>query len=187
MSAIILLMTTFFIFVTIIQTFAISLGTGASTLAILNFFVAIADGAIDETERRMMGIVYKVLRVAMVAILLSTILIIANVYVQTGWVDLPAFYYAQMFILFILFVNAMLMTAHLIPSTFGPGIQAGSWYTLGTLAALQITGLTDFTFTTFILGYVAWIVLAIGIVNGVMAILKSKKSTADSTTKEQSE
>lgn len=165
----------------IVQTFAISLGTGSSTLAIINFFAAIADGTIDETERRMMGIVYKVLRIAMVAILLSTVLLVANTYSQTGLMNLPAFYFAQAFTLFVLYVNALLMTAHLVPSTFGPGIQAGSWYTLGTLAALQIAGTTDFKFLAFFLGYIAWIVLAIGIVNGVMAILKSKKSTVDKT------
>ncbi len=69
---------------TIIQSMAISLGVGSSTLAIINFFVAIADGAIDETERKMMGVVYKVLRVAMVLILITTILLLLNLYSSAG-------------------------------------------------------------------------------------------------------
>jgi len=62
-----------------------------------------------------------------------------------------------------------------MPSTFGPALQAGSWYTLGTLAPLQLLGLTDFTLAQFLMAYVTWLILAVGIVNGVMAILKSKK------------
>ena len=80
----------------------------------------------------------------------------------------------------VLFVNAILMTAHLVPSTIGPGLQAGSWYTLGTLIALQAHSITDFTVLQFLLAYVTWLVLATGIVNGVMAILKSKRGQASS-------
>lgn len=164
-------------FATILQTFSISLGVGSSTLAILNFFAAIADGKIDETERRMMGIVYIVLRIAMVLILLSSIsLIVLNQ--MSGAFNLTPFVMGQLLALAVLFINAVLMTLRLMPSTFGPAIQAGSWYTLGTLTALIPVGLTDFTFTAFLLGYVTWIILAIAIVNGTMAILKHRKHAA---------
>jgi hypothetical protein len=161
--------------VAIIQSFAISLGVGSSTLAILNFFGAIADGTIDETERRMMGIVYVVLRIAMVAILLSTIIVITANQVNSGGGSLPTYAFGQITVLVILFLNAILMTLHWMPSTFGPAIQAGSWYTLGTLAALLPLQLTDFTYLQFLLGYFTWIILAVGIVNGTMAWMKSKR------------
>jgi hypothetical protein len=70
-------MTAFIVLITILQTFSISLGVGSSTLAIINFFVAIADSKIDETERIMMGVVYTVLKVAMVLILTTTIILIS--------------------------------------------------------------------------------------------------------------
>ena len=168
-------MTFFIAFLTIIQNFSISLGVGSSTLAIINFFAAIADGKIDETERRMMGIVYVVLRVAMVLILLTSLFLIFNEYDSVGFQKLSVISFGQSFALIILFINALLMTFHLIPSTFGPAIQAGSWYTLGTISALQILGYTNFSFLQFTLGYVTWIILAIGIVNGIMAILKSRR------------
>ena len=161
-------------FVAIVQSFSISLGVGSSTLAILNFFVAIADGRIDETERRMMGIVYVVLRIAMVLILLSSIALMIINHLDSG-IDLTPFILGQLLALSILFINAILMTLHLMPSTFGPAIQAGSWYTLGTLTALLPLGLTNFTFTEFLLGYITWLVLAVSIVNGTMAILKHQK------------
>lgn len=169
-------MTFFLTFVAIVQSISISLGVGSSTLAILNFFAAIADGTIDETERRMMGIVYVVLRVAMWAILTSTLLLVSVEYSAVGLMGISAFTFAQLFTLKILFINATLMTAHLMPSTYGPAIQAGSWYTLGGLLAMQLQGVVNFTFVQFFLAYIAWIVLAIGIVNGAMAIQKARKA-----------
>jgi len=170
-------MSLFITLVAIIQSLSISLGVGSSTLAIVNFFAAIADGTIDETERRMMGIVYVVLRIAMVLILVTSLFLVAIQYSEVGLDGLSAFTYGQLLALAVLFLNAMLMTAHLMPSTYGPAIQAGSWYTLGGLLAIQLQGADTFTFTQFILGYITWIVLAVGIVNGVMAIQKAKRKS----------
>ena len=158
----------------IIQSFAISLGVGSSTLAILNFFGAIADGTIDATERRMMGIVYVVLRVAMGAILITTLFLIIAEQVNNQGGQLSTYAFGQITALAVLFINATLMTLHWMPSTFGPSLQAGSWYTLGTLAALLPLGLTNFSYLHFLMGYLAWIILAVAIVNGVMAYQKSK-------------
>jgi hypothetical protein len=168
-------MTTLFTLVAIIQGFAISLGTGSSTLAIINFFVAISDGSISPDERRMMGVVYIVLRVAMVVILLSTIVLLLHHYGPLGFASLSVFHLAQVLVIVMLFINATLMTLHVIPSNFGPAIQAGNWYTLGTLAALLPLGLTGFTLIQFLLAYVAWLVLAISIVNAVMALQMAKR------------
>ncbi len=171
-------MTIFVTLISIIQSFAISLGVGSSTLAITNFFVAIADGKIDDTERRMMGVVYIVLRVAMILILISTLIILALKYAATGLTGMSAFHFGQILATIVLFVNAMLMTAHLMPSNFGPAIQAGNWYTLGTLSALLPLGLTGFTFTQFFLAYITWLVLAVSIINGIMAILRGRRHGA---------
>jgi hypothetical protein len=166
----------FITLITILQSFTISLGVGSSTLAIVNFFAAIADGTIDETERRMMGIVYVVLRIAMVLILITSLTIIFFTYNETGFADISNFTIAQLITLSILYLNAILMTWRIMPSTFGPALQAGSWYTLGCLSALQILGATGFSLGNFLMGYVTWLILAVGIVNGVMAILKAKKN-----------
>ena len=168
-------MAIFITLISIIQSFSISLGVGSSTLAIASFFVAISDGQIDDTERRMMGVVYIVLRVAMVLILVTTLIILSLKYAATGLTGMSAFHFGQILATVILFVNAMLMTAHLIPSNFGPAIQAGNWYTLGTLSALLPLGLTNFTYSQFFLAYITWLVLAIAIINGIMAILRGKR------------
>ena len=169
-------MTTIFTLIAILQGFSISLGTGASTLAIINFFVAIADGGISPDERRMMGVAYIVLRVAMVSILLTTTILLMRQYGIGGLGSMTTFHFVQVLVIAVLFINAILMTKHIIPSNFGPAIQAGNWYTLGTLSALLPLGIINFTLTQFVLAYVAWLILAISIVNAVMALQMAKRN-----------
>lgn len=164
-------METIILLLTVLQSFAISLGVGSSTLAIVNFFVAISDGKIDDTERKMMGIVYIVLRIAMVLILLTTLALAISAYMSAGIAPETVM---QLIIVGILFLNAILMTARLMPSTFGPALQAGSWYTLGTISALASVNAVAFSLLIFLLAYATWLVLAIAIVNGIMAWLRHK-------------
>ncbi|HEY0964349.1 MAG TPA: hypothetical protein VGE31_00970 [Candidatus Paceibacterota bacterium] len=156
------------ILLSILQLFSISLGVGASTLAIVSFLVALADGNMEPGERRMLGVIFKVLRVAMVAILVTTLgLMLLGM-------EVTSFVMAQLIVIAMLYVNAILMTKHIMPKTLGPAVQAGTWYTLGTLTALVPLDLTNFGLVTFILIYIAILVLAIAIVNGLMGALKKK-------------
>jgi hypothetical protein len=164
------------IVVAILFSFATSLGVGSSTLAIINFFVAIADGTIDAAERRIMGVVYILLRVAMVVIFICLVLMTGYNAFHLGAAAFSSLLLAQWLIVLVLYLNAILMTLRIMPSTFGPSLQAGSWYTLGILAALLPLGLTDFTVVQFLLGYITILFLATGLVNGLMAYLKSHRS-----------
>lgn len=168
-------MSIFITIVSILQLFSISLGVGSSTLAIVNFFVAIADGKIDETERKMMGVVYTVLRVCMVLILSTTILLILAQSLTNTLPDFTGFTLGMLLALAILFANAVLMTLHIMPSTFGPAIQAGSWYTLGMLMSLKTLSVTDFSFGIFLMAYITWLVFAVSLVNGIMAYLNASR------------
>ena len=137
---------------------AIALGVGSSTLAITNFLVAIYDGAID------------MLRVAMASIFLTTALIY--------FFDKNFFGTAGLFIWFlvaVLYVNAILMTKHLMPSKIGPALQAGTWYTLGFIVTIHIFNLMVLNYTSFSLLYAADIIVALMIVNGYMKFLQNKK------------
>ena len=149
----------------------ISLGVGSSTLAVLNFFVAIKDGRIEETERHFMGITYVVLRIAMIIILFSSATLILTI----GQEYLNTYTTAQFLLIGMLYLNAILMTLRIMPSTFGPAIQASSWYTLGFLLAFHNQGMSDFSMTTFLLGYLAMFLMAVAIINGVMGYLKSQR------------
>jgi hypothetical protein len=166
----------FYVLLSILQVIGISLGVGCSTVAITSFFVAIADGTIDPQERKMLGVVYILLRVAMVTILITTALL-CLLFLQDASFDsyTNPFSVSRWLLIGVLFGNALLMTKHLMPSIFGPAIQAGSWYTLGVTTALVPLGLTSFSFFEFFIGYIAALALAVSLVNGTMAYLKSKK------------
>jgi hypothetical protein len=166
------------ILLAVVQSMAVSLGVGSSTIAIINFFTAIADGKIDEVERRMMGVVYKVLRVAMVLILITTGLLSAVQYVQYGVPYFSPFVVMFWVLISALFINALLMTKHIMPSKVGPALQAATWYSMGMMLALASVGIYGFTLLSFSIGYVVMIAFALGVVNAVMALLKAGKGQA---------
>jgi len=166
----------------IIQSMGISLGVGTSTLAILNFFYAISDGKIDETERNFMGVTYTVLRVAMGLILVSSLLLAFIGYAMEGDAYFTGYVTAQTILTTVLFVNAFLMTIHMMPSTFGPAIQASSWYSLGFLLALFAQGHTNVNILVFLFAYATFMFFAISFINSVMAYLKEKRDEEESVT-----
>ncbi len=174
-------METITILVGVLQSMGISLGVGGSTLAILNFFYAISDGKIDETERNFMGITYTVLRVAMGVILFTALAVAAIGYSAIGTEFFGNYIIAQAILVFMLFFNAFLMTKRVMPSTFGPAIQASSWYSLGFLAAFMAQGITNISIWVFLFAYAALIFFAISLINGVMAYLKAKRLEQDSS------
>ena len=169
-------METLILVVAVVQAMGISLGVGSSTLAILNFFLAIKDGKIDETERHFMGITYMILRIAMVIILFSTLFLSYIGYNNFGVEYFTTYTIAQLILITVLFTNAILMTMRIMPSTFGPALQASSWYTFGFLTAIYLNGLTTFSLVTFLLCYLALFLIAVAVVNGVMAHLRSLKT-----------
>lgn len=150
---------------------AISLGVGSSSLAITSFFAAIADGQIDQSERHMLGVIYWVLRVAMVLILL-TISILTFVFPDT----LEGTLYIWILI-GVLYVNAILMTKHWIPVQVGPALQAASWYTLGFMLSIQMFAIAELTHFLFAQLYVIDFIVAYVIVNAFMYIKKRQRST----------
>lgn len=164
-----------FILSSIIQSIAISLGVGCSTVAIVNFFVAISDGEIDASERRMMAVTYTLLRIAMVVIFLST-LVMSYISVFLNGSNLTATLTVALWtLILVLFVNAILMTKHLIPSTIGPGIQASAWYTLGITTALPAYYVAQASLLTFFVWYLAFTTAAVLLV--YILVKRSKKSS----------
>ncbi|MCB9819310.1 hypothetical protein H6789_01180 [Candidatus Nomurabacteria bacterium] len=167
--------TAIIIVIAVLQSIGVSLGVGSSTIAITQFFIAINDGKIDKAERRMMEVAYIVLRVAMGLILVTALAHMAIVWYVLDLQGLAIEQYWNTFtlalwvIIAVLFTNAFAMTKHWVPSTLGPGIQGGSWYTLGILFALVSIGVNSFTVMQFLLAYAGMVCLFIAVVNGVMA------------------
>lgn len=142
---------------------AIALGVGGSTLAITSFFYAIADKQIDPGERRIMGANYLLLRISMVWIAILTLLI------QFLFPDFfgSAVWYMWLLIV-VLYCNAILMTIKVMPSKFGPAIQAATWYTLGFIANIHILDLFSITPGNFVLLYAIDIITALVLVNALI-------------------
>lgn len=162
----------FFEFVVLVHSSAIGLGVGASTLAITGFVTALGnDGKIDVSERRMMGVIYLSLRIAMALILMASLILYWIDPLFFGWFSMP------MWILIgVLYGNAFLMTKHWISSKVGPAIQAGTWYTLGFLITIFVFDLAQLSFNDFLVFYAVDLVGAILIVNGCLVYLKNKRS-----------
>lgn len=157
----------------VIMAVAISLGVGCSTVAISQFLYSIHDGNFEVTERKMLGIVYFILRVAMVAILLTLAIQAGIFYFLLNNFDFVSPFFLSMWtVVGVLYLNAIGMTMHWMPGKIGPALQASSWYTLGVLMALVPVGITGFMYQQFALVYVGVIMLAIAALNMLMGYLK---------------
>ncbi len=145
-----------FVLFSVLQSVAISLGVGCSTAAIVSFFVAIKDGTIGEGERRIMGVLYTLLRVAMVLILATTTILAYVSYSVIGDAYLTGYSSLFWVLIAVLFGNAVLMTKHLMPSSIGPGIQASAWYSMGVLVALPSAFVVETKFLFLLVWYVGF-------------------------------
>ncbi len=175
-------METLTIIMSIAQIIGISLGLGSSTLAVASFMKAIQDGTIDQSERGMLGVIYIILRVAMVTILLSTLALAFIGYGTIGAEHFTSYVIAQFILIAVLYGNATLMTMRLMPSSFGPAIQAGSWYLLAFGMALSAVGLATFSFGTFVIAYIIELIFAFLVINGIMKYLKARRTTPSPST-----
>ncbi|MFM2374122.1 MAG: hypothetical protein RLZZ234_117 [Candidatus Parcubacteria bacterium] len=143
-----------------------SLAVGGSTLAVLSVLHAFKDGALDASERSMLGVIYFVLRVAMGALLVLAVFL--------WWMGgapftapLSGFACAAFTMLGVLYVNALLMTLHYMPFKIGPAIQAGAWYTLGSGAALMGAGVRV-SYTMYIVLYLILVLVFAAVISGYM-------------------
>lgn len=163
------------IVLTIVFNMALSLGVGSSTLAVLNFLVAIADGTINSEERKMMGLVYIVLRVAMLLLLITSFSLVSLDVQQNGLSSYSPLIISTWILLFVLYFNAILMTLHVMPSAFGPAIQAGTWYTFAIVTTVSSLGIV-FSVTQFVALYVSLVVLFTLVVNIIIRYLDFKRT-----------
>lgn len=170
------------ILLTILFNIALSLGVGSSTLAIINFFVAIADGNINPDERRMMGVVYTVLRVSMILLFIISLLLVSLNVQQAGIITYSPLVISTWILLFVLYLNAILMTLRIMPSAFGPSIQAGTWYSFSIATTLSTLGII-FTVTQFVLVYISFVLFVTLLVNGTMMYLQQLRAANNSTSK----
>lgn len=118
-----------------LYTTSLTIGVGSSTLALVLFIRALADGIIDPSEKRFLHTVYVLLRIGMVGIAVS---LLANVLFGTSAIKHP---YIIAGILGILTLNAVLMTYRIMPMKYGPVLAGGHWYSLFFVSQTPILSL----------------------------------------------
>lgn len=151
-------METFLTAIQILHQMGITFGVGASTFALTFFINALSDGEIDPSEKRFLHIVYVVLRIGMVLITLSLLSFGAIVLFSGGTISALSspLYLAELTLIGIIILNAILMTVHKMPMKIGPVLAGGSWYSLFFVTTLPLAG---FTYPTLLLWYGAFVVL----------------------------
>lgn len=111
-----------------VNTLGMTLGVGSSTYAITFFHQSIADGKIDDTEKRFLHTVYFILRMGMILLFLSYATqgyqVWSDIRIPVGRDTLAA----QATFLAIIFGNAVLMEKRWVPMWLGPAIAGASWY-----------------------------------------------------------
>jgi len=147
---------------------SVALGVGASSLAITSFLTALYDGEVDVSERRMLKVIYWALRwsMVMIAVVLAVL--------QWWWPNTLIGESYLWVLIVILYVNAMLMTEHLIPVSLGPALQAATWYTLGFMITIELFNLAPLTLTLFGVLYLADVVFFVVLVNVGLWWLRKK-------------
>lgn len=145
--------------VSLIFDIGLTLGVGSSTFALLFFILALRDGVIDDSEKRLMHAVYAVLRIGMVLIVLglaSSLLFGTHPALLTGGMSLSGQYLMQWTLMGVIVVNAILMTKHLMPMKYGPTLAGGSWYSLFLVSSLP---LVSHPYWQIFIGYLLFLVV----------------------------
>lgn len=132
---------------------------GASTFALIFFIVALQDGNIDDSEKRLMHTVYRVLRIGKTLLMLALVL-----FALTPGFALTNVYIAQWFLLAVITANAILMTKHIMPMHIGPIIAGGSWYSLFFVSVLPVAGVA---LPTLAITYIVFLVVFYVVYNGL--------------------
>lgn len=155
----------FTIILEVLKAASISLGVGGSTIVLALYLGALKnDGKIDKSEGRMLGIVYIALRVAMVLIFLSHLLLNIPMFLEGGVQGLMSpLNFVQWILLAILYVNAIIMTMHIMPDKYGPGIQVSTWMTLGIITTLASHVMIEMPL--FVGAYIIFTIFAIWLID----------------------
>jgi hypothetical protein len=159
------------LFILFINTLGLTFGVGSSTYALIFFHQSIADGVIDDTEKRFLHTVYFLLRAGMALLLASYV---AQGYQITRGLPIPVGHDTlalQATLLAIIFANAVLMERRLIAMWLGPAIAGAAWY--GTFFAFVIDAL-HFSYPILMTWYVVLVIVFVLILRVVRECLMKR-------------
>ena len=146
---------------------AVGLCLGTSTVVMTMYFYLVAKGNTETAEKRVMQILYRILRVGMVLALITegTNLIYhyhADNFIY--WTDNPELL-MRLTIFAVIIVNAFAMQYHKISMWLGPVFAGGSWY---AYFFFSVWIETETTYPVLFAGYLIWL----GVVFVILALLR---------------
>lgn len=147
--------------VSIIERIGLTLAVGSSTFALIFYFKAFEDGAIDASEKNFMHTVYAVLRIGMSLLVLSLVTTALTVVSWSGSIGPEALiifnasFFFKCLLIVVILTNAMLMDKHVMPMWLGPALAGASWYSFFFVSLLSF----DMPLETMLVCYGLFIVL----------------------------
>jgi hypothetical protein len=153
--------------VNFLHQYAIGLSVGASTFAMVFYYYVLARGETHPEHRKLMHIVYFVLRIGMLLIVISEFAKFAYSY-QTNnylyWMHNPEVF-MRWLIFSIIVLNAILMHKRLISMWIGPVLAGGSWYALFFFSVFVDIRWVDtgYDFIHLLVGYLLWLLVVFAV------------------------
>lgn len=134
----------------------VSVGVGASTVAIALRVLSLRDGKIDAFEKQHIDLIHRVMRFATVFVALGLVLSLLS-----GAVPRDIQYALQWAMLGALITNSLFMAQQSISHTFAPSLQAATWYALLALTILPVHTLPLIVIAVLYIGWIFATYLAV--------------------------
>ncbi len=149
--------------VNLFHQYAVGLSVGASTFAMVFYYYVVSQGETHPEQRKMMHIVYFILRIGMMLIVLSEFVIFQYNYQVNNylyWTANPEVL-MRLTIFSVIVINAVLMHKRLISMWIGPALAGGSWYAFFFMSVFVDIRWVEFgyDYPTLLLGYLSWLVI----------------------------
>ena len=160
----------------LVRFMAVGLCLGTSTVVMTMYFYLVSKGKTEPAEQKMMGILYRILRVGMVLALAteaSSFLYYFHVDNFIYWTDNP-----ELLIRFTIFAvivaNASAMQHRKITMWLGPVLAGGSWYAYFFFSVWIETQTTYFILLS---GYLIWLCVVFALVTSLRLYLTRNQKT----------
>lgn len=159
----------------LVRTLAVGLCLGTSTVVMTMYFYLVAKGKTEPAEKKIMHILYTILRVGMgLAIFTEITCFIYHYHVDNFiyWTDNPELL-MRLTIFSVILINAVLMQYHKISMWLGPVFAGGSWY---AYFFFSVWIETETTYPVLLAGYFAWLAFILVVLTALRLYLTRDQS-----------
>jgi hypothetical protein len=153
---------------------AVGLCLGTSTVVMTLYFFLVAKGRTESAEKRVMHILYTILRVGMaLALITEGTCLIYHYHIDNFiyWTDNPELL-MRLTIFSVILINAIAMQYHKISMWLGPVFAGGSWY---AYFFFSVWIETESTYPVLFVGYLIWLTIVFFILAALRLFLTRKQ------------